>query len=65
MNSAEFIEHKKTIEPIINSQTKFFNLKVIDSIIKTESKNGEQTKIKKSNKVEQLKFMNGKYKNVL
>ncbi|WP_347174551.1 hypothetical protein [Polaribacter uvawellassae] len=65
MNSGEFVEHKKTIEPIINSQTKFFNLKVIDSIIKTESKNGVQTKIKKSNKVEQLKFINGKYKNVL
>ena len=65
MNSGEFVEHKKTIEPIINSQTKFFNLKVIDSIIKTESKNGVQIKIKNSNKVEQLKFINGKYKNVL
>jgi hypothetical protein len=64
-NSGEFVEHKKTIEPIINSQTKFFNLKVIDSIIKTESKDGVQTKIKNSNKVEQLKFINGKYKNVL
>lgn len=64
-NSGEFVEHRKTIEPIINSETKFCNLKVIDSIIKTESKDGVQTKIKNSNKIEQLKFINGKYKNVL
>jgi len=65
MGNGEIIEHKKTIEPVINSKTKFFNLKVIDSIIKTESKNGIQKTIKDSIKIEQLKFISGKYKNVL
>ena len=65
MNSGIFIKHKKTIEPNINSKTEFFNLKVTDSIIKTESTDGTEKIIEKSEKIEKLKYENGKYKNVL
>ncbi len=65
MNSGEFVEHKKTLEPIISSKTKFYDLKVTDSIIATESTKGIEKIIEKSIKIENLKYSNGKYKNVL
>ncbi len=65
INNGVFVKHKKTIEPNINSKTDFFDLKVIDSIIKTESTDGIEKIIEKTEKIEKLKYENGKYKNVL
>lgn len=65
LNSGEFIEHKKTLESIISSKTKFYDLKVTDSIIKTKSTKGIEKIIEKSKKIETLKYENGKYKNIL
>jgi len=65
MNSGEFVKHKKTIEPNINSKTEFFDLKIIDSIIKTELTDGTEKTIEKSEKIEKMKYENGMYKNVL
>jgi hypothetical protein len=65
MGNGEFEEHKKDIVSNLNSKSKFYNLTVADSIIKTESKEGIEKIIEKSKKIEYLKYENGKYKNVL
>lgn len=65
MNNGEFEEHKKIIEPNINSESEFFDLIVTDSIIRTQSTEGIEKIIESSGKIETLKYLNGKYKNVL
>ena len=65
MNNGIFVKHRKTIEPNINSTAVFFELKVTDSIKRTEYKNGIEKVIDKSEKIEKLKYVNGEYKNVL
>jgi len=65
INSGDFVEHKKVIEPNIHSKTKFFDLKITNSIIKTQLTEGTEKTIEKSEKIENLKYKNGKYKNVL
>lgn len=65
MGSGEYEEHKKNIEPNLNSKSEFFNLTVTDSIIKSQSTEGIEKIIEKSRKIKNLKYENGKYKNVL
>jgi hypothetical protein len=64
-SNGKYVEHKITIKPEVNSKTEFYNLKVVDSIIKTEYKEGIEKIIKKSEKTEKLEYTNGIYKNVL
>ena len=64
-NNGEYVEHIKIIKPELNSKKEFYNLKVVDSIIKTEYKEGIEKVIKKSEKIEKLEYKNGIYKNVL
>ena len=61
MNNGEFIEHKKTIEPETESKTKFYDLKIIDSIIKTESSFKSEKILDRSQKIEYLRYENGTY----
>jgi len=64
-SNGEEIEHIKFIKPKIDSKIKFYNLKVTDSIIKTEYNDGFEKIIDKTEKIEKLEYKNGKYKNVL
>lgn len=64
-SNGEYIEHKKTIKPQVNSKTEFYDLKVIDSIIKIEYEEGIKKIIEKLEKTESLEYIDGIYKNVL
>ena len=65
LNSGEFVEHRLIIQPNLNSKSEFYDLNIIDSIIKIQSMEGSEKIIKKSKKIKNLKYENGKYKNVL
>ncbi|MET6990802.1 hypothetical protein [Sediminicola arcticus] len=65
MSIGEFVEHRLIIRPNLNSKSEFYDLNIIDSIIKIQSMEGTEKIIEKSKKIENLKYENGKYKNVL
>lgn len=63
-SNGEFLENIKTITPKTNSSSGFFNLKVTDSIIKTQATRDTLIAIEKSVKTEVLKYQNGIYQPV-
>ena len=60
-NSGEFEEGLVRIEPNLNSKTKFYDLKIMDSIVKTQSLEGENIKTEISKKFYTLTYKDGKY----
>lgn len=63
MSSGEYIEHKKTISPIINSLSKFYDLSITDTITTTVMEDGTEKSVKTVTTTETLKYKNGEYKN--
>ena len=63
-SNGQFVEHIKKITPKINSSAGFFNLKVADSIIKTQATRDTLKVIETSVKTEVLKYQNGIYQPV-
>ncbi len=63
MSSGEYIEHEKTISPIINSLSKFYDLSITDTITTTVMEDGTEKSVKTVITTEILKYKNGEYKN--
>ncbi|WP_421976124.1 hypothetical protein [Roseivirga seohaensis] len=63
MSSGEYIEHEKTIGPIINSLSKFYDLSITDTITTTVMQDGTEKSVKTVITTEILKYKNGEYKN--
>ena len=63
MSSGEYIEHEKTISPIINSLSKFYDLSITDTITTTVMEDGTEKSVKTVTTTETLKYKNGEYKN--
>ena len=63
MSSGEYIEHEKTINPIINSLSKFYDLSITDTITTTVMEDGTEKSVKTVITTEILKYKNGEYKN--
>lgn len=61
INSGEFETSKKTISSVKKEGIDFYNLKIIDSIIKMKSNEGNQNITDKSSKVKILEYKNGTY----
>ena len=62
-----FEQHKKIITITDNQTNGYYNLKITDSVTKSESTENdcERNIIEEKEKIELLKYENGKYKNVL
>ena len=64
-STGEYIVKNKFIKPKIDSKNEFYNLVITDSTVKTEYQHGSEKIVKKSEKIEELRFVNGKYEIVL